>query len=367
MRTNKAEQASDLKSDSHPNQNVRRWTSTGRAALLAASLGLLIAACGSTASSSAPTTAASSSPSTTAAALTNVTVQVYPGAIWSVPVYAAQQEGFFAKHGISASFVPANTGPAAIAALASGSVDTISVSPEVILGAIAHGLTAKVWASTMGVPWEILLSKKEAAKGFTYPQDLHVLNGLTVGVPAIPSAGEAMLNASLLEAGMQTTAVHVVSVGIGAPALAALETGQIDALVIQQPVSDEAVTQAGAQVLMNPFKGQLPHTLSGPYLGQWSLTSYLTAHAGTVKRMQAALAEAKSWLSDPANNKAVSGFLSTLYGVQGLNYSQIAREDQPLWMTTYTQGALKAYDAYDARYGFLPAPISTTGLLWQGS
>lgn len=343
-----------------------RRNSWGRFVLVALSLGLMVAACGG-GSSSSTSTVASSSPASTASPAVSVRIQVYPGAVWSVPVYAAQQEGFFVKNGIDASFVPANTGPAAIAALASGSVDAISVSPEVILGAIAHGLSAQVWGSTMRVPWEILVAKNVAVTSSAFPQDMHALKGLTVGVPSIPSAGQAMLDASLLDAGMHVADVHVVSVGIGAPALAALETGQIQGLVIQQPVSDEAVAQAGAKVLMDPLKGQLPSALAGPYLGQWSLRSYISAHPGTIKQMRAALLEAKNWLSNPANNSAVAKFLSTFYNVPGLNYSQMAREDESLWVTNYSLGALQTYDAYDVKYGFLSAPIPTAGLLWQGS
>lgn len=280
-------------------------------------------------------------------------------------MFAAQQEGFFTSHHLKASFIPAQTGPAAIAALTSGSVDTISVSPEVILGAISGGLNAKVITGTMQNPWQVLVAKSVSVKGGSYPNDLATLKGLTVGVPTIPSAGQAILDAALLQAGIQPSSVNAVSVGIGAPALAALSTGRIQGLVIQQPVSEEAEATAGAKVLMDPRQGQIPPTLKGPYIGQWVLSSYASSHPTVVAELKSSLADADAWLASPSNKAKVAGLLSTEYKVPGLNYNQMAGDDAALWTAGYTTQALKTYDGYDVQYHFLKSQIPVSNLLWK--
>lgn len=323
-----------------------------------------LAACGSTSN------AAKQSKSTNNAGRSStpiaVNVEVYPGTIWSAPIYAAQDEGFFAEEGITANLVPANTGPAAIAALASGSVDTISVSPEVILGAIAGGLKAQVWTGTMKNPWDILLSNKITPVSKTYPADLKTLKGLTVGVPSIPSAGQALVEASLISVGLSPSEAKYVSVGIGPPALAALESGEIQALVTQQPIAEATVAKVHALMLANPTKGQLPPGLSGPYLGQWSSTAYIQSHEAAIVRMHKALNKAAAWLSSAQNTKAVATFLQKIYQTTGISYTKMAIADRSLWTDSYTATALRTWDNYDVKYGFLKHAISTTGLLWTG-
>lgn len=333
--------------------------------LVATVLVTTLSACGS-ASTSGAGAGSKSSGSATGSQATNVKVQIYPGAIWSVPIEAAQSQGYFAKHGIKAEFIPATTGPAAIAALASGSVDTISVSPEVIMGAISSGLQARVWAGTMKNPWVILANKKVQLATTSYPGDLKALKGLTVGVPAIPSAGQGVLEASLLSVGLKPTDVKYVSVGIGPSSLAALETGQIQALVIQQPIAEKAIKATGATILADPSKGQLPPNLQGAYLGQWSLASYVSAHAEVIRNMHAALADAYAWLTNPGNTAAVSAFLQKTYNTTGLDYTQMAKSDVGLWNVDYTNSALSTWDAYDVQYGFLKKSIDTSNLLVQG-
>lgn len=331
-------------------------------------LGGALAGCGgSSGSGSAATPTGGGSAKPAKAAATAVNIQVYPGTVWSVPVYAAQAKGFFAKEGISANLVPATTGPAAIAALASGSVDTISVSPEVIMGAIGRGLKAQVWTGTMTSPWDILLASSVTPRGGGYPSDLKTLEGLTVGVPAIPSAGQGYVEANLVSAGLKTTAVKYVPVGIGPSSLAALETGQIQALVIQQPISEEAILKAHARVLADSVQGQLPPSLQGPYLGQWSNASYIASHAAVIKRLHAALDDAYNWLRSGNNVSAVASFLHSTYNVPGLNYTDMANADRQLWTNNYTAHALQTWDQYDYRYGFIKQPVNTTGLLFTGS
>ncbi len=340
-------------------RECRRAGQNGAVAVLVLLIVLLVAACGHA------VRAPSTTPSPTQT--TAVTIAVYPGTVWSVPIYAAQREGFFRQHGISATLVPFSTSPVALASLASGSIDTASASPEVFLAAVASGLNMRVFAGLLKIPWTILLAKSVRSSSSTYPTDLHALAGLTIGVPAIPSAGQAILDVALHQAGLSPSAVHLAAVGIGPSALAALKTGSIQALVTQQPEAEEAVAQAGARILMNPTQNELPKSLSGPYMGQWVLASYAKAHPTTVRNLRAALVEAQAWLSNRAKVAAVAQLLSSIYNAPGLNYTNLAKGDEQLWTAGYSVATLKAYDTYDVEYGFLRAFVPVGKLVWSGA
>lgn len=322
-----------------------------------------VAACSSGGSTSA-NTGTSTQTTSKATGASQVRIQVYPGTIWSVPVYAAQSEGFFAKHGLHATLVPENTGPAAIAALASGSVDMSFVSPEIVMGAVGKGLAAKVVGGTMANPWVILVSKGVNIPTGTYPRTLKALKGLTVGVPTIPSAGQAVLEASMGVAGVDPKSVHATPVGLGATALAALKTGQIKALITQEPTGQEAVAKFGAKVLADPRKGEIPNSLKGPYIGEWVPNKLIKSDPVKVKDIKAALADATTWLAKPANVSAVASLLKKTYNVPGLDYQAMARGDQSLWTSDYTEENLKTWVNYDVKYGFLKTSVPVTNLVW---
>lgn len=87
-----------------------------------------------------------------------------------VPIIYAQEEGYFDKEGINLEMTQVQTGPAAVSAIASGSVDIAFASPEIIIAARAQNLPYKL---IIGLDWEkipentvstILASKRSGVK-----------------------------------------------------------------------------------------------------------------------------------------------------------------------------------------------------------
>src|SRR5579875_3640671 len=179
-------------------------------ATLALFLAAGLAACGSSGGSSSSAKAASQP----APHLTTVKMQTYPGSLVTKLLLIAKSRGYFQANGINAEFVPIESSTGGLAALNSGSIDIASASPENTLAAIQKGSKFEVVSGQQRMFWEVFVhSDLKASPG--YPESIRALQGKTVGVTALGSNGQFMMEAMLADAGLPPSAVTFVAVGGG--------------------------------------------------------------------------------------------------------------------------------------------------------
>jgi putative hydroxymethylpyrimidine transport system substrate-binding protein len=140
-----------------------------------------------------------------------------------VPLYAAQQEGYFSQEGVRVTLqVPANTDdPLKLAA--AGRVDVaVNYEPNVIL-ARAQGLPVRSIGVLIGQPLTTIMFLKSS--GIRSPKDLV---GRPVGF-AVTGFADAMVDQVMRSAGASTTGVRMVNVGFDL--VPALLSHKVDAVV----------------------------------------------------------------------------------------------------------------------------------------
>jgi len=140
-----------------------------------------------------------------------------------VPLYAAQQEGYFRQEGVRVTLqVPANTDdPLKLAAV--GRVDVaVNYEPNVIL-ARAQGLPVRSIGVLIGQPLTTIMFLKSS--GIRSPKDLV---GRHVGF-AVTGFADAMVDQVMRSAGASTTGVRMVNVGFDL--VPALLSHKVDAVV----------------------------------------------------------------------------------------------------------------------------------------
>lgn len=191
-----------------------------------------LAACSSGASGSGGTAAAST---TTISVGTSGATGVY------LPLYVGVQTGLFKKYGLNVN-VQTLTPTAVTAATLSGNVDIGWDGPSMV-GGILGNPSAKV-IFTAG-PTAFYLY---ARKGIGSVQDL---KGKTVGVTTPGGAIDTAVRAAITKAGMKPGVdVKIAYLQTNSAALAAAETGSIQAAGVSPPTSIQA-TQAGLVDLEN--------------------------------------------------------------------------------------------------------------------
>ncbi|MCJ8207517.1 ABC transporter substrate-binding protein [Pseudomonas sp. RGM2987] len=163
----------------------------------------------------------------------------------------AQELGYFKDEGIEVELIPVQSGPAAVAATASGAVDA-SFGDVLAWGSgLANGFTQVklILPGTHGATSRLLVSKGSQLRT---PADFI---GKRIGVPP-PSMITVSLKVWLARAGVDINSVKFVIIPNSGDGNA-LARGDVDAVVTFEPATTRLVLEQGAVPLLDP-------TLVGP-------------------------------------------------------------------------------------------------------
>ena len=226
-------------------------------------------------------------------------------------VELALEKGFFAQVGIDAKTVTVAHGPAAVTALASGSVDVATNAPEVFLALAGRGQPLKLIAGQtrqIGV----LASRPGLDVPAKFPESVRALKGKKIGVTALSSATQYLSIAILNSAGLDVTDVEFVAVGFGAPQ--ALSARHVDAALLTGPQIETSVL-LGARIMIdlrssNNCPGQL-NICGISQVGMWAMSAWIAKNGEAVTRIRKAIAKADVFLHDPANAAFAKEFLGS--------------------------------------------------------
>src|SRR3954462_7313450 len=149
-----------------------------------------------------------------------------------LPLTVAERKGFFKDEGLEVEIPDFAGGARALQALVGGSADMVSGAYEhtINMAAKKQPITAVVLQAKYS-SIALVMSKERAAK-YKSAKDL---KGLKIGVTAPGSSTNMFVNNILAKDGLKPTDVSIVGVGTGAGAVAALEKGELDALVNLDP------------------------------------------------------------------------------------------------------------------------------------
>jgi NitT/TauT family transport system substrate-binding protein len=236
---------------------------------------------------------------------------VQPKTLVTTLVELAVDKGFFKDVGIDARTVTVAHGPAAVTALASGSVDVATNAPEVFLALAGKGQSIKLIAGQtrqLGV----LAARPGLDAPATFPDSVRALKGKKVGVTALSSATQYLSITMLNAAGLTANDVEFVAVGAGAPQ--ALSARHVDAAFVTGP-QVETSQMLGARTMIdlrstNNCPAQLG--ICGiSQVGMWAMGDWIAKNAEAVSRIRKAIAKADVFLHDPANAAFAKSLLET--------------------------------------------------------
>ena len=234
---------------------------------------------------------------------TPITVRftVQPKTLVTTLVELAVEKGFFKEAGIDARTVVVQHGPAAVTALASGSVDVATNAPEVFLALAGKGQSLKLIAG-QSRQLGVLAVRPGLDVPASFPDSVKALKGKKIGVTALSSATQYLATAMLNSAGLDATDVEFIAVGTGAPQ--ALAARHVDAAVLTGP-QIETSQMLGARVIIDlRSKTNCPGALDIcgiSQVGMWAMGDWISKNREAVQRIRRAIAKADVFLHDPAN------------------------------------------------------------------
>lgn len=193
-----------------------------------------------------------------------------------LPVYVAEQMGYFAEEGVELKSVNASSAQAALASVSNGAGAYYLATPVAGARAAAQGAGLVNCGALMTQnPTNIVISAAVAKKhGVTDPakltleQRVALLKGLRIAAHTPGSSPDLTLRYLLRQSGLNPERdVQILPITQGA-ILAALEHDRIDAFAYSSPLADAAALQYGARRMISmaaaeykPLAGQLSITM----------------------------------------------------------------------------------------------------------
>jgi NitT/TauT family transport system substrate-binding protein len=195
-----------------------------------------------------------------------------------LPVYVAQDAGFFKKHGLEVSKQTAGAPSTALSAVISGSADFS-----------LHGPEWTAIAASKGAPVDIIANVVNGAAVWiaTTPDfkfnSVKDLQGETVSTGMMPTTSTSLFLKLLKENGVDAASVKMLQVQLGSE-IGPLAAGQAKVAVMYEPGLDQAVARGMKVVLGFP-------KLYGPYAFS-AITAKKSIDPDTAQRFVSALQDA---------------------------------------------------------------------------
>jgi NitT/TauT family transport system substrate-binding protein len=153
--------------------------------------------------------------------------------LYYLPLTIAESLGYFKAEGLDVTIVDFAGGSKALQAVVGGSADIVSGAFEHTLIMQPKGIRLRAFVLQGRAPQVVLGINPKTMPSFKSVADLR---GRKIGVTAPGSSTNVLANFVLAKAGLKPADVSIIGVGAGTGAVAAMRSGQIDAISNLDPV-----------------------------------------------------------------------------------------------------------------------------------
>jgi NitT/TauT family transport system substrate-binding protein len=214
-----------------------------------------------------------------------------------LPLTVAERKGYFKDEGLEVEIPDFAGGARALQALVGGSADMVSGAYEHTINMAAKKQPIKAVVLQMKYSAMALAMSKERAAKFKGAKDM---KGWKVGVTAPGSSTNMFVNNLLAKEGLKPTDVSIVGVGTGAGAVAALEKGELDALVNLDPVLTQ-LESTGKFVALYDTRTEkgMKDVYGGEYMASviYITDEFVKKNPNTVQAVVNAMVRADKWIA----------------------------------------------------------------------
>ena len=216
--------------------------------------------------------------------------------LYYLPLTVAEHRGYFKAEGLDVTIVDFAGGARALQAVVGGSADVVSGAFEHTVNMQHKGQRMRAFVLQGKAPQIVLGVNPKTMAGYKTVADL---KGKKIGVTAPGSSTNVMVNFILAKAGLKPSDVSIIGVGASQGAVAAMRSGQIDAISNLDPVitllqrsgdlkivSDTRVVAESERV----FGGPMP---AGCF---YAPQSFIDKNPATTQALTNAIVRANKWI-----------------------------------------------------------------------
>jgi NitT/TauT family transport system substrate-binding protein len=214
-----------------------------------------------------------------------------------LPVIMANRLGYFKDEGLNVEISAFAGGSKALEALMGGSLDVVSGAYSNTLTMAAKDQKLVEFVEQIRCPGFVLdVAKQQTAKVHSVKD----LDGMNIGVSAPGSSTHMVLNYILTQGGLDPADVSVIGVGTSAGAVAAMRSGQVDAILNSDPVVTILEQTGDAKTLADMRSPATSEAVfGGPYpeASVYTKADFIKKYPHTVQAITNAVVRAERWMA----------------------------------------------------------------------
>lgn len=213
-----------------------------------------------------------------------------------LPLTIAEQLGYFKAEGLDVTIVDFAGGAKALQAVVGGSADVVSGAFEHTINMQSKGQPMRAFVLQGATPQIVLGINPKTLPNFKTIADL---KGKKVGVSAPGSSTNVMVNFLLAKAGLKPGDVSIIGVGTGSGAVAAMRSGQIDAMSNLDPVITLLLRSGDVKIVSDTrLPAESEKVFGGPMPAGclYAPQTFIDKNPATVQALTNAMVRADKWI-----------------------------------------------------------------------
>ena len=222
-----------------------------------------------------------------------------------LPLTIAEQLGYFKDEGLEVTIVDFAGGSRALAAVVGGSADVVSGAFEHTVNMQFKGQPMRAFVLQGAAPQIVLGINPKTMPNFKTVADL---KGKKIGITAPGSSTNIMANFVLAKAGLKPSDVSFIGVGASSGAVAAMRSGQIDAMSNLDPVITLLQRSGDLKIVTDTrIVAEAERVFGGPMPAGclYAPQPFLDKNPNTVQALANAMVRANKWIQKAGSSDII--------------------------------------------------------------
>ena len=231
--------------------------------------------------------------------------------LYYLPLTIAEQRGYFKAEGLDLTIVDFAGGARALQAVVGVSADVVSGAFEHTVNMQHKGQRLRAFVLQGRAPQIVLGLNPKTMAHYKVPADL---KGKKIGVSAPGSSTNVMVNFFIAKAGLKPSDVSIIGVGTAQGAVAAMRSGQIDALSNLDPVITLLQRSGDLKVISDTrIVAESEKVFGGPMPAAclYAPQSFIDKNPNTVQALANAIVRADKWIQAAGPGDIISSVPET--------------------------------------------------------
>jgi NitT/TauT family transport system substrate-binding protein len=216
--------------------------------------------------------------------------------LYYLPLTIAESLGYFKAEGLEITIVDFAGGSKALQAVVGGSADVVSGAFEHTLIMQPKGIKLRAFALQGRAPQVVLGINPKTMPAYKSVADL---KGKKIGVTAPGSSTNVLANFVLAKAGIKPADVSIIGIGAGSGAVAAMRSGQIDAISNLDPVITLLQRSGDLKIVSDTrIVSEADKAFGGPMPAAclYAPQAFIDKNPATIQALANAIVRADKWI-----------------------------------------------------------------------